>query len=153
MAAARIALAIIVGILIALALPDYIGLGVGFWSFVGHSDLTSKEASQYLWLSLYCAGMVILLSGLAIAVLLQFTKMASKGPMLIAVVAVPTLVLASLHVVAVHIGAAWIQGEARNLFADPSEDHAWMVIAASLAAIIMFFLHRVHSGQAIGDPA
>ena len=150
MTTSRIALAIIVGVLIALALPDYIGLGVGFWSFVGHSDLTSKEASQFLWLSLYCAGMVILLAGLAIIVLLQFTKMASKRPMLGPVVAGLALSLACLHIVAIYVGANWIQGEARGLFVDPSERHAWMVMAASLSAIIMFLLDRADlSGQAI----
>jgi hypothetical protein len=147
MSITRAILAILAACLIAFVLPDYIGLGVGFRSFAGHSDLTANESRQYYWLSVYCALMIVALAALAITMLLYFTKVAGKVNRLGITVAIAATGLAVAHVAVIYFAANAVHGEIRTLFIQPSESRAWMVFIASIAAIALFALNRRRSTQ------
>jgi hypothetical protein len=142
MTAVRATLAVVVGALIAVVLPDYIGLGIGFSSFGGHEDLPPKEAAEFAWLSIYSGGMALSLAALAVATLLSFTKTASRALSGGTCVATLALVLALLHIGVLYVGRSWLSAKTFDLFVERSEDHAWIVLTASLLSMIFFLISR-----------
>ena len=135
-------LAALIGALIVTVLPDYIGLSIGFWSFLDHTDLTRGEVTQFGWLTVYCVAMAVSLVALAAAVILCFTKFAPRASWLVMAMGAVTLALACLHLGVLHWGVGSIAPRTAELFVAPAERHAWTTLAAGLLALLLLYLRQ-----------
>jgi hypothetical protein len=136
-------LAVVVGVLIASVLPDYIGLGLGFRSFLDHEDLTRREVVQFGWLAGYCVAMSMLLVGLAVALLLRFTHAAGRTRWVGAITAVMTVALACVHLGLLYLESDAIAPRTKELFVASAERHAWTVFLAALLALVVLYPRKV----------
>jgi hypothetical protein len=143
-------LAVVIGVLIASVLPDYIGLGFGFGSFLEHEDLTPREVMQFGWLAGYCVAMSMLLLGLAVVLLLWFMQAARRTRSVGTIAAVMTLALASVHLGVLYLVSDAIAPRTKELFVDPAEPHAWTAFVAALLALVVLYLRKVTSHGSSG---